>query len=396
MTTSFDDLPPITVLLIDDSTQHNETIKVLLSLEPGFKFIGAETSGLDGVAAAQGLQPDIVLMDINLPDIDGFEATRQILKTVPKSTVIMLSIQDEMNYFNKAMSVGARGYLVKPVGADELYTTIHTAYVNRPQPEPEPEPEPEPRGKIIVVYSPQGGAGCTTLASNLAYGLMRDGARVLLLDANLQFGDVCVVLNLPVDRTLYDLWTTADDLDVEFLEYVTLKHPSGLSVLPGTRRLEDAITMQKDGQVITRIMDQMTTVFDFVVIDTSSYLDDMLLALTRMADRVVLVGTPLLESVKNVRVVRDYLIDEECPRENILLVFNRVAEGRPHKQITLPIAKIENFLGQSIAAQLPLDEMVVRETVKRGMPLIAFDPKGKKPLTQALLNLADELHAALQ
>ncbi|PJF24199.1 MAG: histidine kinase, partial [Phototrophicales bacterium] len=189
---------------------------------------------------------------INMPDMDGIQATNEITKSVPTTAVIMMSVQTETDYMRKAMQAGARYFLLKPVDPDELYGTIRTVYKNH---EPirrqqralmEMPLEIATRkpsaaglggevraGNILVVYSPSGGSGCTTIATNLASGLMRRGIKVLLIDADLQFGDVGVFLKLQAQSTLVDLVDKVEDLDVEFFDSVVSTHDSGLKVLLG-------------------------------------------------------------------------------------------------------------------------------------------------------------------
>ncbi len=93
-------------------------------------------------------------------------------------------------------------------------------------------------GNIIVVYSPQGGAGCTTIATNVASGLMQEGIKVLLVDADLQFGDVDVFLNLQAQSTILELAQAGEDVDVEMFENIVVMHDSGLKVLMGPPRPE--------------------------------------------------------------------------------------------------------------------------------------------------------------
>ena len=93
-------------------------------------------------------------------------------------------------------------------------------------------------GHIVAVYSPQGGVGTTTIATNLASGLMKEGVKVLLVDADLQFGDVGIMLNLQSQSTMVELIPDVDDLDTELFENIVATHDSGLKVLLGPSRPE--------------------------------------------------------------------------------------------------------------------------------------------------------------
>src|SRR5215213_8795574 len=118
----------ITVLLVDDIPETRENIKKLLAFESDFKVIGSVGTGREAVAQAHELRPDIVIMDINMPDMDGIQATSEITKALPTAAVIMMSVQNDPDYLRKAMLAGARNFLTKPILPDELYNTIRTVH----------------------------------------------------------------------------------------------------------------------------------------------------------------------------------------------------------------------------------------------------------------------------
>jgi pilus assembly protein CpaE len=225
----------ISILLVDDIPETRENIKKLLAFEPDFKVVGSVGTGREGVSMAKELKPNIIIMDINMPDMDGIQATTLITESVPTAAVIMMSVQNDPDYLRRAMLAGARNFLTKPILPDELYNTIRTVHArNKPiaaqytamatqtpvdmRKSVQMEGTENRPGHIIVVYSPQGGVGCTTIATNLASGLMKEGVRVLLVDADLQFGDIGVFLNLQSQSTMVDLAGSVDDLDIELFD----------------------------------------------------------------------------------------------------------------------------------------------------------------------------------
>ena len=101
----------ITILLVDDIAETRESIKKLLAFEPDFKVVGSAENGRQGVELAKELRPDIIIMDINMPDMDGLEAASMITKTLPAAGVIMMSVQNDSDYLQRAMLAGARFFL---------------------------------------------------------------------------------------------------------------------------------------------------------------------------------------------------------------------------------------------------------------------------------------------
>jgi pilus assembly protein CpaE len=115
----------ITILIADDVKETRESIRRLLSFEPDLEVIGEAATGEEAVRQAERLRPDVVLMDINMPILDGIGATELIAMRVPRTSVIIISIQGEQEYQKKSLIAGAREYLVKPFSFDELVETMH-------------------------------------------------------------------------------------------------------------------------------------------------------------------------------------------------------------------------------------------------------------------------------
>lgn len=192
------------VLIVDDIAETRENVRKLLQFESDVEVVGTARSGKEGIQLAHELDPDVVLMDINMPDIDGITATEEIRQKAPHIQVVILSVQGDQNYMRRAMLAGARDFLTKPPMGDELISAIKragemarteraegakqqfTASAGAGASVPMAGYTPASRGKIVTVYSPKGGTGCTTIAVNLAIALHNEDTRAVLVDANLQ------------------------------------------------------------------------------------------------------------------------------------------------------------------------------------------------------------------
>src|SRR5262245_24365081 len=233
----------IRVVIVDDVSETRENVKKLLQFEADVEVVGIARTGKEAIQISQELSPDVVLMDINMPDMDGIAATEAIRARQPAVQVVILSVQSDQNYMRKAMLVGARDFLTKPPMGDELISAIRRAGdMARIEKSKSAQVQAVvasagnnvigyggPKGKIITVYSPKGGAGCTTLAVNLALTLNNSDTRVALVDGNFQFGDVAVFINEQGKNTVLDLAPRSEELDPEIVEEVMVKHAaSGL------------------------------------------------------------------------------------------------------------------------------------------------------------------------
>jgi pilus assembly protein CpaE len=397
----------ISILLVDDIPETRENIKKLLAFEIDFKVIGTAGTGREAIELARELQPDVILMDINMPDMDGLQATSHINKVVPTSAVIIMSVQDDVDYFRRAMNAGARDFLNKPIDMDELYSTIRRVYrdyeaIRRQYSQSQimtpaqalqtKSSQADRRGNIIVIYSPQGGSGKTMIATNLASALMREGVKVLLADADLQFGDIGTFLNLQPQLTVVDLIADVEDMDSEHFDSVVQTHESGLKVLLGPARPEYADEVRAKPQAYAEILKKVSPYYDFIVVDTSTSLDDVTLSLFDVATKIVMVGTPSLPAVKNVRFVLDLFEKLEYSADKTVLLMNKVYDEKQGKNATLPLDRIQNFLKRQISSVIPVvDERMILSAIVKAVPMIALERDTNKAPVRQILDLSDHL-----
>lgn len=117
----------IQIILIDDHTLFRSGIKALLSRQNDFEVIGEASDGLSGVKLVEQQKPDIVLLDLDMPVMNGREALAQILSANPNQTVIMLTVSEDSDDLTECMRIGARGFLLKNINADFLLDSIRKA-----------------------------------------------------------------------------------------------------------------------------------------------------------------------------------------------------------------------------------------------------------------------------
>ncbi|MCA0452509.1 MAG: response regulator [Chloroflexi bacterium] len=404
----------ITILLVDDIPEARENIKKMIAFEPDMKVVGSAGTGREGVALAKELKPNIVIMDINMPDMDGIQATAQITQAVPTTAVIMMSVQSDQDYLQRAMLVGARFFLSKPVSMDDLYNTIRSVYTQHKQLAEQyrtmvnagtgtmPKAvantgtgnDDNRAGHIVIVYSPQGGAGCTTIATNLASGLMREGTRALLVDADLQFGDVGVFLNLQGQSTIVDLARSVADLDTELFDNIVVTHDSGLKVLMAPARPAEAFIVQQDPTAVATIIQKVANHYDFIVVDTGRHMDETLGALFDIASKIVLVTTPTLAGVKNVRFVLDEFDQLGYSADKTTIVLNRVPQDRNLQKFAIPTEKISKFLKRPVEVEIPQDELTALTAMSKGVLIVAQRDRSRSPVKE-FMQLADTIYTKL-
>lgn len=371
----------IRVLIVDDIAETRENIRRLLQFDLNIEVAGTARSGQEAIALAQEIKPDVIIMDINMPDMDGITATEAIRRTVPHSQVIILSVQSDQNYMRRAMLAGARDFLTKPPSIDDLTGAIHRAgemareeqkklaqsFSTAPFAFEPGLPIPminQPLGKIVVVYSPKGGTGTTTIAVNLALSLQSDATKTVIVDGDLQFGDVAVFLNEQVKNNILDLTPRVDELDDEVIENVTILHnASGVRVIASPPRPELADQVSADQ--FTKLLQFLRHIYAYVIVDTCSYLSEVVQAALENSDLILLITTQEIPAIKNASAFLQLADASGIKRDHIVFIMNRY-----DKRISITPERIGESLRQPVSIAIPADERLVANSVNRGIPFV--------------------------
>jgi pilus assembly protein CpaE len=403
MTQSTDD--KIGVLIVDDIPETRENLRKLLYFEPDIEIVGMASNGTEAIEQAKASKPDVLLMDINMPDMDGISASQEIARVAPACQVIMMSVQSEADYLRRSMLAGAMDFLTKPFSGEELAGSIRRVYemgasrrASAPAAPVEidgmpPAPgtagrEPRPGGKVLLIYSPKGGTGCSTVAANLAIALKTvTSKKVALMDGSLQFGDAGVLFNLQGNRTIADLTARMDSLDPELLSTVMAPHPSDVRILAAPASPEAAEIISAED--IKTLLTLLRKNFDYVVVDSWTHLDDIVLAAMDVADRVVLVMTPEIPSIKSTKQFFEVAEALKYPISQVDLVLNKVL---PRDGIRRD--QLERSMNHTIVAEMLFDPKSFREATNQGLPMVMKEPAN--PLSEGFLEMARLIFAALE
>lgn len=391
----------IRVLIVDDLPETRENVRKLLQFEPDVEVSGQAGNGQEAIDLARQEQPDIILMDINMPIVDGISASQSITQSVPQCQIIIMSVQSEADYLRQAMLAGARDFLMKPFSGDELMAAIRRVYDTRPtiihQPTIAVAGDGDAAasknisggkdGKVVAVYSPKGGSGCTTIAINTAVSLANRGHSTILVDASLQFGDVAVTLNMRPSSTLVDLADRLNELDADLISSVSLEHDSGLRVLlaPPKPEMAELLTAESIEAIIGTLRNQ----FDFIVVDTASGLNDTTLTVLDAADRVIMVAQQSLSSLTNARRFFDLYDALTNEIKKIMLIVNRNSD-----KFGISVKDVSDALRRPVVATIMQDDIAVTNAADRGIPIVTSGSR-RTPLMTSMIKLVDEIEVEL-
>lgn len=371
----------ISVVVVDDVDESREMILRMLQFDSTIDVIGTARTGLEAVDAAQKLKPDVIVMDINMPDMDGISATEVIRKKVPFIQIIILSVQNDANYMRRAMLAGARDFLTKPPLIDDLTVAVRrsgdlaheekakfvapfqTSGLTGPLPPGIMMPQIT-LGKIIIVYSPKGGSGCTMIATNLATALKTSETKVALVDANLLFGDVAVFLNEHGKNSFLDLIDHANELDPEIIQDVmVVNKTTGLNLLTSPK--EPELNDSGKGEAVSKILTYLQQMYHYIIVDTTPYLTEIVQTCLDIADFIILVATQDIPAIKNSNQFLTIADASGIGRDRILFVINKF-----DKRIAISPERVGDTLKQPVVATIPFEDRIINNSINRGIPFI--------------------------
>lgn len=397
----------INVVVVDDIDESREMILRMLQFDSSIEVVGTGRTGIEAIESAQKLKPDVVVMDINMPDMDGITATEAIRKKVPYIQIVVLSVQNDANYMRKAMLAGARDFLTKPPMIDELTAAIRRAGDLAHEEKLKQTPIFQPNamtgplspqmmmrmpqmimGKIICVYSPKGGAGCTTLATNLGVGLKTQDNKVAIVDANLLYGNVAVFLNEHGKNSILDLIDRANDLDPEIIDDVMVENKlTGLHMMPSPK--EPELNDAHKGEPVSKVLTYLRQIYNYIIIDTTSYLTEVVQACLDISDYIILITTQDIPSIKTTNQFLTLADASGIAREKILFVMNRY-----DKRIAISPERVGESLKQPVLVAIPFEERIITSAMNRGVPFMVDNKLA--PAGKAVVSLVEVIRSRIQ
>jgi pilus assembly protein CpaE len=392
----------IRVLVVDDIPETRDHLTKLLGFESDIDVVGAAASGREALEMAVRLSPDVVLMDINMPDMDGITATEQLSSSVPGAAVVMMSVQGEADYLRRSMLAGAREFLVKPFSSDELTASIRQVSARERDKQSRMALAPvavngsgapdgtartggsgEP-GQVVAVFSPKGGVGRTTVAVNLAIAAASElGKKVVIVDASFQFGDVGVLLNLnPKSKSIADLIPELDTGTLDSLDTFLINHTAGVSVLLAPPSPETAEMITANGVKV--IIEALRRTHDLVVVDCTSYFNDTTLAVLDAADVILTMLSLEITSIKNMRLFLEVADQLGYEHGKVKLVLNRADSS-----LGIRVTDVENSIGRKVDHTIVSDGRSVVYALNRGVPFFLSNREAE--VSQDILRLAQSV-----
>jgi pilus assembly protein CpaE len=387
----------IRVLVVDDIPETRDHLTKLLGFETDIDVVGSASSGREAIDMAGRLHPDVVLMDINMPDMDGITATEQLSSTAPAAAVVMMSVQGEADYLRRSMLAGAREFLVKPFSSDELTASIRQVSsrerdkqsrlgiptaVGAPPAGGGSSGGGSSDGTVVAVFSPKGGVGRTTVAVNLAVAAATElGRKVVIMDGSFQFGDVGVLLNLnPKSKSIADLVPELEAAgDIDSIDTFVIDHSSGIRALLAPPSPEMAEMITPAG--VKKVIECLRRNHDLVVVDCTAFFNDTTLAILDSADLILTMLSLEITSIKNIRLFLEVAEQLGYEKGKVRLVLNRA-----DSTLGIRVSDVEHSIGRKVDETIVSDGRSVVYALNRGIPF--FMSNREAQVSQDILRLA--------
>jgi pilus assembly protein CpaE len=298
------------------------------------------------------------------------------VKQRPDRPVVILIEHSPNGSLRPAFEAGADDVVALPQSADDVLFAIEKVIARRRGSQ---HLAGTPTAPLITVLGPKGGTGKTLVSANLAVALARRDQRVVLVDLDLQFGDIGLALGLVPERTIYELAKAGPPYDHDKLDRHLMRHPSGVKVLVAPTRPDQASAITVE--FLRDVYASLRTMCDVVVVDTPPGFTPEVIATIDVSSAACLVGMLDSLSLKNTKLGLETLDLMGYPLESISLILNRADSrvGITHDDVSAIVGRVPDVL-------VPSDREIPR-SVNEGTPIVAS--RERSDAAKAFEKLAD-------
>jgi pilus assembly protein CpaE len=344
--------------------------------DPGITVLDTSDSLNEDWQAFLGQQSDVVVVACNEYADRAMHVVDRSVKQRPDRPVVVLAQSSPNGVLRQAFEAGADDMIALPQTPEDVRFTLEKVVARR---KGNTAVSGRVTAPLIAVLGPKGGTGKTLVATNLSVALARRDMNVVLVDLDLQFGDIGLALGLSPERTMYDLMKAGPPFDHDKLERHLIKHASGVKVLVGPTRPDQASAVSID--YLRDVYAALRTMSDIVVVDTPPGFTPEVIATIDVSTAACVVGMLDSLSLKNTKLGIETLDLMGYPTESISLVLNRADSrvGITHEDVTAIIGRTPDVL-------IPSDREIPR-SVNEGTPIVAA--KERSEAAKAFHALAD-------
>jgi pilus assembly protein CpaE len=318
---------------------------------------------------------DIVIVACAAGDQSATSMVDRAVKHRPDRPVVVMTGSSPNGFLRQAFEAGADDVITLPQPSEEVAFTLEKVIARR-KGLAVPGKAAAP---IIAVLGPKGGTGKTLIATNLAVALAQRDANVVLVDLDLQFGDIGLALGLSPERTMYDLMRAGPPFDHEKLDRHLIRHSSGVKVLIAPTRPDQASAVSID--FLREIYASLRTMCDAIIVDTPPGFTPEVIATIDVSSEICMVGMLDSLSLKNTKLGLETLDLMGYETDRVSLVLNR-ADTR----VGITPDDVSTIVGRAPDVSVPSDREIPR-SVNEGTPIVAS--RKNSGAAKAFRDLAD-------
>jgi pilus assembly protein CpaE len=355
-----------------------------------------EGAGIDVLGVIDGLEeswqtlqetsPDIVVVACSGYSDRALYFIDSAVKQASERPVVVMTIGSPNGFVRRVFEAGADDIITLPEAPERVAFTLEKAIARR---QGAAIASGEALGAMICVLGPKGGTGKTLTATNLAAALGSRGGRAILVDLDLQFGDVGLALGLRPDKTLYDLARSGGSLDAEKLDAYLIRHASGAKVLLAPTRPDQASVVTVD--FLRDVFTTLRSMSDFVIVDTPPGFTPEVIAAIDTSSHVCMVGMLDSLSLKNTKLGLETLDLMGYNPERVLMLLNR-ADTR----VGITREDVDAIIGKTPSIYVPSDRQIPI-SVNDGIPIVMNDERSEAAASfRMLADLYDKEQKAVE
>ena len=350
--------PAIKAAVELDDRVDPEAIRALFPAESGVEIV----SMANGSAPHGDERPRAV--DLLVLACSGYSdgALKRIDTAVredPSRPVVVFSVDSPNGFLERVFEAGADDIVVLPEPAEKIRFALEKAVARGRESRAAGAVKPAP---MICVLGPKGGTGKTLTTANLAVSLADSGHRVVVVDLDLQFGDVGLALGLAPERTVYDLVKSGGSLDAEKLDAFLAQHPSGARVLLAPTRPDHASAVTVE--LLRETWRLLRSTHDYVIVDTPPDFTPEVIAAIDASSEICMVGMLDSLSLKNTKLGLETLERMGYDAGSVTLLLNRAGSS-----VGITVDDVAGILGRNPDVLVPSDRDIPR-SVNQGHPIV--------------------------
>jgi len=367
---------PIQALVAVDGGVDTQAIQSMLPDSSGIEVVGIITGLDESWRTLQETAPDLLIVACEGYSDRALYFIDAAVKQQSGRPVVVLTTGSPNGFVRRVFESGADDILTLPEPPERIAFALEKAVARR-------------RGAavasgialapMICILGPKGGTGKTLVATNLAVALATEGERTVLVDLDLQFGDVGLALGMRPDKTIYDLAHSAGTMDEDKLAAYLVKHSSGLSVLLAPTRPDQASAVTVD--FLRDVFTTLRSMSDYVIVDTPPGFTPEVISAIDASSNVCIVGMLDSLSLKNTKLGLETLELMGYDQSRVALVLNR-----SDTRVGITREDVEAVVGRAPEVLVPSDRQIPI-SVNDGVPIVIGDERSEP--ARAFRQLAD-------